>query len=1783
MQKDFVLKYVPNMLLIPAVRGISDWDSSATPGSNPSESNAMRFEPWLLYDSTSNDFMLSTQDTSGGVFGFRYRTSKGSYHGTTQKYFRLHTSLTDTVAFVALDSVAPDDQLRMWRHKSDHLYRQENTRMMLVSVSFRASGPDYGGAEDDTLFVIELPYRKNNDSAGLITFACLPIKDSGVVKVKDAFGSNVGMMTVLPVTNGDFTVNASGTKKFAVLRWMLRKHFESTSSIITVSAGFQCDYTKTIGGDTMDWKTADHNNPRFAYAFGGYGNVSNSIHEHDSSRISRIGVRLIYYPKSGSGNGIDLFNIRIATPHADRFLWGKYDKAIQDSVNEYVTNVHILNTGDTISGYQSPVTDYGKRAKIWKFYGRDEAMPMQWLAFRYMNRKLDGRLITEVSSRWSAKQRHVMEQETQWQGEGMQCHNQIASYAYKHGYNRVSETTDASTQESYANLRFGFEDLRVNGSLSHNPDSFLKSREHSNGIPPLPFPDVPDSTGRYLSGYPGGILAYYEYIVKNFYANEATLLFGNKPWMANVWLNSFMTATGGTSPKVVYRNARAKSATELRLAMWMPIMLGCHGIMIYKGESGFGSGFTLPQNPSEHSEGVGVPRVTEFETGLYHSRDPLDTTFDLTSLPIDSILYGSVLGDDYFYQNDTSHIDAYFKDGFTTFLDSLNGGPVAGVYRLYSGVQSARLTTNEVCETINQMQFKLGGKDDTTTSHPLATMQLRGWWGKGFTKFVVEHPSSIGCVLERIDTSRSRMKARHPRRLRDYVPQSDAPGHYDYESYDSLFIDVTLHSFKSDTAMDSSWVVGVLNRRTDPRMQAHDAIFNNSDSAEWNFTTYNDWRDSVSQYPSTKYAQRGARRITIPFSYTAADGRYRLLRLRELGGGLDTVVGQDREITLDFLPGQGRMLRVDVIPGDERGTARGWLDHNTQRKIVVFPVSAGDTVGYRSVPSLATPDTSNTECSGTPFVRMKHGSDLRYHMVYHRRLNPNQPMGTGNPLGVYYRRSEPLKISGGSDSSFADGGGVEWEPEILVSTHFYGTHNLVDTPSCAFPSVVVRYDPISHKSLAYVVYACSQDTTQSNLNDIAICEAVLPADTIGPSAQQSAFATMQYGSRVLDEVRSRRPLCALNDDRLRYWGTPMVSAAIDGNYYCWSDNIRGIVYGFKRPMDRTFVSPVLQNVRFTQMQTGQALYPTLNSYSRLEIGETDCSMAWQEGSPTYGCDFGSHIYYTHLNYDVGTNQLSRRLRLSGGYKNTSGLSTLDVVNGVPRCAILSQGTANDYNGKPTLYRSLSDYDQSGFDGTGAFLDSIGILNHKADRIGWVNAVRIANPVNPPTWERTRIGRRVVDVMEYAPCTTLDTAMLWSNGIGYIVDTNDLSAPEFSLGEQKTVVYGVPLAESWDNDDTSMVLTFQQDVDGAPTTKNVWHVAFGWDLAGIAGSQYLPQDPDSLMQLNERSYVKLISEKGRHPHASTRHSVTHMQGLTKNRRIYEQLPFTDAGHAYAPSIGLSVEGFFKRDLAHEKRLGSESASRVFVGYRSDELEALVSAISINDNSIPLLPESRSGGLKLDEGSIRLVSEWHYLPESSELRISSIASGTSATDAQIVIERESDNSKLPLPVFNVQGAVQGQKSKPTSSFTWDTYSDPAMRYRLVLTTNKKDARIVKDLELHPVQPEQTMSKQGEASPILDLRRMRALDGLTGSSNSDQTIEIIPQPAREYATVIIRGGVSNDATGDVLTIVNVDGSVVATIAISNHTHQVVHIDVSKLAPGVYSVNIGRSKSRAVMCVVH
>ena len=57
-----------------------------------------------------------------------------------------------------------------------------------------------------------------------------------------------------------------------------------------------------------------------------------------------------------------------------------------------------------------------------------------------------------------------------------------------------------------------------------------------------------------------------------------------------------------------------------------------------------------------------------------------------------------------------------------------------------------------------------------------------------------------------------------------------------------------------------------------------------------------------------RYGQRGSREVILPFNYANTDNKYRYLRIREMGGGVDTIVGQDRELALNLLPGEARFF-----------------------------------------------------------------------------------------------------------------------------------------------------------------------------------------------------------------------------------------------------------------------------------------------------------------------------------------------------------------------------------------------------------------------------------------------------------------------------------------------------------------------------------------------------------------------------------------------------------------------------------------------------------------------------------------------------------------------------------------------------------------------------------------------------------------------------------------------------------------------------------------------------------
>ena len=106
---------------------------------------------------------------------------------------------------------------------------------------------------------------------------------------------------------------------------------------------------------------------------------------------------------------------------------------------------------------------------------------------------------------------------------------------------------------------------------------------------------------------------------------------------------------------------------------------------------------------------------------------------------------------------------------------------------------------------------------------------------------------------------------------------------------------------------------GVLNRRTNPLLQWPNGGSSPSDTLRF-FTTA-EFDSLCLVTPSWRYKQGGARAITIPFNISNSTG-YSLLRVQELGGGIDTVVGQDRDLSVNFLPGEGKISKVTILPPD---------------------------------------------------------------------------------------------------------------------------------------------------------------------------------------------------------------------------------------------------------------------------------------------------------------------------------------------------------------------------------------------------------------------------------------------------------------------------------------------------------------------------------------------------------------------------------------------------------------------------------------------------------------------------------------------------------------------------------------------------------------------------------------------------------------------------------------------------------------------------------------------------
>ncbi len=231
-----------------------------------------------------------------------------------------------------------------------------------------------------------------------------------------------------------------------------------------------------------------------------------------------------------------------------------------------------------------------------------------------------------------------------------------------------------------------------------------------------------------------------------------------------------------------------------------------------------------------------------------------------------------------------------------------------------------------------------------------------------------------------------------------------------------------------------------------------------------------------------------------------------------------------------------------------------------------------------------------------------------YHAVYHRADCDTCPVNMQGQR-VYYRKSFPMHRTEPVDI-------IRWRPEehcvsCLISDPALGT---TGTGTCAYPSLVVRYDPVLLRARVYVTYACefngsayAEHPITGLTGNIRIVENVFLANPDIPVIPPGQVISMTNGMTIHDI------------------GFPVVAAVGDGNIYSYSDAIEGIHVGWKAPGAAQFAAGSLRYIRAGNLAAYGDNHPSLWSYGRLHQNELEVPLVWQGADVEGGA---SQVFYT---------------------------------------------------------------------------------------------------------------------------------------------------------------------------------------------------------------------------------------------------------------------------------------------------------------------------------------------------------------------------------------------------------------------------------------------------------------------------------------------------------------------------------------------------------------------------
>lgn len=1017
--------------------------------------------------------------------------------------------------------------------------------------------------------------------------------------------------------------------------------------------------------------------------------------------IDSLDIEVEYFGKIA----VDINWIRLETPRARKLFRGFFDHYLRNNLQRVIELVYDRSPKTSwVLDAQGP-SGNGSTPPDWKLcgvYGMDETGPLHYSSMRYVNKLLGGCLKQEQFSRpvrYYRINRDIEENSAShlatmtgmqefWNGSnifvggeqmsplvrwGNMSEDKVRLLGFHGGY--AGFITDKYGYHYSDSLRSGYEaDFLSNDyRIAPNTDSG-KSLLTVNQDP-------------YLTEWPcscvvmQSVQSRVERDLHDCYYLQPGLLFGKKAWWANVWIDpGILKFPVGNDSTLLNRirtfghTDRFRTAEEVRAQIWLPVLFGAKGLIYwfkasqrlpYTADTNTATEAQLGCTTYDFNRGSSPSLWQQKYVSVRSSRQPGDYLGWLRS---------DTLGGDYldlFERDANPSIGAnltllYDTDGYdwATLGWEFNRG-ASPLDRIYTGMKNTRIEIEKLHRMIMDNESYIMG------------LKFMACYGKGFIKMYAQDPSSGSAFDGYKDTILKKyldIGATLTRPLVRISQEGAAVAEYEQNhGLDSGFYDITLFTNPAvtitDTSInrtheDSSIVIGVMNRRTDPlfryvRTQAtaagHEGDTYNLGqmtyltTAEWDslkstggahWKVPNDSR--TKEWWQARYNERlGGREITLKFLYKSTatsdpDSKGKLLRVREIVAsgvrGLDTIVSSTSYLAINFEPGEGKLLEVtmrvpenSVSEGTGANDGVGSLLNTGQRKIVAVP----------------------------RFLRIENGApvydsnQIRYHLVYHRKAG--EATNGAELRDVYYKRSRYVQrsFSGiGASSNLVNG--LEWEPEVLVSQYLM-PHNIPNTSphnDKAFPSIVVRFDNESQTMKAFIVFA-AQSTVNAGGSQTTggIYETSFDADAFVITPQPAAF---------IDSL-SRSAFSEDWGNLISSYGHPVINAHADGQYICYSDGRRGIVARWQRrnwPQNAVMAPPLsmvaMPAYRFLtgpeylfynlfvallNLSGPGAIHPSINSYSVITRDDRTALLVWEESLKRQIGD-SSQIMAAHLSHDV---------------------------------------------------------------------------------------------------------------------------------------------------------------------------------------------------------------------------------------------------------------------------------------------------------------------------------------------------------------------------------------------------------------------------------------------------------------------------------------------------------------------------------------------------------------------